>query len=219
MPEAIITGLLSSALICGAGESSPETAENLEFLRNSKKVYFVAMHEELDAESTSCEVVYTGVGKARATRAILRYIRENRDVMESENPPLIVSIGTAGSGKHHKGDILLCERFFNNGDSFIKESIEFNTFPESTPFICASSDFFVSEYNFKAEEVSKMREAFDCLDMEAFALANICKELGLKFCAVKCISDGADGTVSDFDAELPAFRKKLNAFVKMIDKK
>jgi len=191
---------------------------NLEFLRNSKKVYFVAMESELDKECTSSEIVYMGIGKARATRALINYIRDNRELMESENAPLIVSIGTAGSGKHSKGDVVLCEKFVNNGDSFIKETLEFDTFPEATPFICASSDFFISEHNFKAEDVAGMREMYDCLEMEAFALANICKSFGLKFCAVKCISDGANDTVANFEAELPRFRAILNEFVKSIDK-
>ena len=56
------------------------------------------------------------------------------------------------------------------------------------------------------------------MDMESFALASICAQFGLKFCAVKCISDGADNVVSNFDKELPIFREKLNNFVRELDK-
>ena len=191
--------------------------ENLEFLRKTPKVYFVAMKSELDADSTSSEVVYMGVGKARSTRALLKWIQANRQLIIDGNAPLIVSLGTAGSGKHMRGEILLCEKFANNGDSFIDESIEFDVLPQKTPYICASSDFFINEENFDAGKVSTMREKYDCMEMEAFALANICREAGLKFCAVKCVSDGADESVANFDVELPKFRAKLNEFVKQID--
>lgn len=190
---------------------------NIEFLRRSKKVYIVAMESELDAACTDSPVIYAGVGKARVSRAILTYIREHREEIARGDAPLFVSIGTAGSGKHCKGDIILCEKFANNGDSFIQEEIDFDILPEPVPYICASSDFFISDKTFSAARVCAMREKYDCLEMEAFALANICKALGLKFCAIKCVSDGANDTVESFDRELPKFRAKLNEFVKIIN--
>lgn len=193
-------------------------AENLEFLRNADKIYLVAMKEELDSAVTDTPVVYTGVGKARASRALLSYLSSHRPRFTAHDTPVIVSIGTAGSGKHHKGDIILVDNFANNGDAFIKETISFDTFPNPTGHICASSDFFVGPENFSAEKIAEFRGSFDCMDMESFALANICAQFGLKFCAVKCISDGADNVVSNFDKELPIFREKLNDFVKGLDR-
>jgi len=190
---------------------------NLEFLRKAHKVYIVAMESELDADSTTSEVIYAGVGKARVSKALLTYLKENRELIENGKAPLFVSLGTAGSGKHSRGEILICQKFANNGDSFIRDEIDFDVLPEPTPYICASSDFFVSEKNFAPGDISTMRESYDCLEMEAYALANICKTYGLEFCAVKCVSDGADDTVANFDLELPKFRAKLNEFVKKID--
>lgn len=193
-------------------------SENLEFLRKADKIYLVAMKEELDSTVTDTPVVYTGVGKARASRALLSYLSSHRPRFTAHDTPVIVSIGTAGSGKHHKGDIILVDNFANNGDAFIRETISFDTFPQPTGHICASSDFFVGPENFSAEKIATFRESFDCMDMESFALANICALFGLKFCAVKCISDGADNVVSNFDKELPIFREKLNNFVRELDK-
>jgi len=192
--------------------------ENLEFLKNTPKVYFVAMHQELDASFSDSQVIYTGVGKARMTRALLKYYVENKALIESGQTPLIVNIGTAGSGKYHRGDIVFCDNFVNNGDSFIIEKIEFDTFPAKENHVCASSDFFISEKIFAPELIHEMKEKYDCMDMESFALANICSTLGLKFCAVKCISDGCDDTVANFDEELPKFRAILNNFVKSISR-
>lgn len=201
--------------------------QNKEFLRGARKIYFVAMKEELDAESTSSEVVYTGVGKGRATRGIVNWIKEHWTEVEEwekmrENglaaqTPVFISIGTAGSGKHQRSDILLLDRFMNNGDSFIREVVDFHTLPDPTGYICASSDFFISEHNFDANHVANMRQEFDCLDMESFALANICAIFNFRFCAIKCISDGANDTVESFDQMLPRFRAQLNELVAQLD--
>ena len=190
---------------------------NIEFLRTAPKVYFVAMKAELDAENTSSPVVYTGVGKARAARALVRYYIDNKALFDGPQAPVIVSIGTAGSAKFRRGEIVMVDRFFNNGDSFIREEIATGVYPQPTGLVCASSDFFVGPENFSAGEVAAMHEQFDCMDMESFALASLCRELGLRFCAVKCISDGADDTVLNFDEELPKFREKLNAFVRSLE--
>lgn len=191
--------------------------ENIEFLKRTPKVFFVAMHQELDAECTASPVIYTGVGKARMTRALLKYYIENKELIESGNAPLIVNVGTAGSGRHHRSDIIFCDSFVNNGDSFIIERLDFNTFPVRENHICASSDFFISERLFPKEIILDMKASYDCMDMESFALANICSTLGLKFCTIKCISDGCDDTVANFDEELPKFRAVLNDFVKSIE--
>lgn len=191
--------------------------KNLEFLRRMRKVYFVAMTEELDASATSSEVVYTGVGKARATRGILKWMQANEELLRSNEPVLMISIGTAGSGKHNRSDILLVEDFVNNGDSFIQEKTHFSLLPEPTGFICASSDFFISDKNFDADHVARMRDSFDCMDMESFALANICAIFSLPFMAIKCISDSANDTVESFDEMLPKFRAQLNQLVSELD--
>ena len=200
---------------------------NLEFLKKAKKVYFVAMKEELDPSYTSSEVVFTGVGKARASRALLKWIMAHRQEMElwaaqraegkECEAPLIVSIGTAGSGKFKRGDIVFVEEFVNNGDSFLQERICFDVLPQKEGRCCASSDFFICDETFGSEKVAEMRRKFDCMDMESFALANICKIFGLDMVAIKCISDGADDNVETFDMMLPKFRAKLNAFVSSLD--
>lgn len=191
--------------------------ENLEFIKKSDKVYFVAMNEELDADCTKRDVVYTGVGKARATRGILKWMQSNQDMLERGWKPLIISIGTAGSGKHNRGDIIIVERFTNNGDSFIRETLDFKVLPKSNEYICASSDFFISDKNFDAGHVHRMRGEFDCMDMESFAIANICAIFNLPFVAIKCISDGANDTVESFDEMLPKFRAQLNQLVQDLD--
>lgn len=190
--------------------------QNIEFLRKAKKIFFVAMNAELDAQSTSSPVVFTGVGKARATRAIVKYIFDNQELFKGPDAPIIVSLGTAGSARYNKGEIILVDNFFNNGDSFIREQISFDTLPCPTGRICGSSDFFVGPENFDQSKIESMQKQFDCMDMESFALANVCKMLGIRFCAVKCISDGADSTVTNFDEELPRFRAILNEFAKSL---
>ncbi len=191
--------------------------KNLEFLRNSDKVYIVAMREELDSELLKTPVIYSGVGKARVSRAVVKYIFDHYEQFAAGKGPVIVSLGTAGSAKYNKGDILLVDNFYNNGDCFIRHRISCDTFPEPTGLVCGSSDFFVCKENFPDDKIAWMHKEFDCMDMESYAIANICEELGVKFCAVKCVSDGADSPVIDFDKELPRFREILNNFAKTLE--
>lgn len=205
--------------------------ENLDFLRKAKKIYLVAMTLELDEGHTKWPVIYTGVGKSRMTRGVLGYIKDHpelsqhgaatpeqfRRLIESGDLPIIINIGTAGSGKLDRSDIVMCSSFIDNGDSFIRERIDFNVLPVNDGLLCASSDWFISEHNFSPAEVERMRTEYDCLDMEAYAVANVCKCFGIPFCSIKCISDGADDTVLNFDEALPGFRAQLNNFVETLD--
>lgn len=191
--------------------------ENLEFLRKADKVYFVAMKDEIDDTDIKTPIVYTGVGKGRATRAIVRYIFDNYERFASGNGPVIVSLGTAGSGKFRKGEIVLADTFTNIGDPFIRVPFSFDTLPVPTGISCASSDYFIGMENFSQEEIDKFHKDFDCMEMEAYAIASVCKELNIKFVAVKCISDGADSRVTDFDAELPRFRQIITDFAKGLE--
>lgn len=191
--------------------------KNVEFLRNAQKVYFVAMEGELDSSQINTPVIFCGVGKGRATRAIVRYIFDHHDLFASGEGPVIISLGTAGSGKFKKGEIVLADNFTNIGDRCIRVPFAFNTFPVPTGISCASSDYFVGMENFSPEEIDGFHKEFDCMDMESYALASVCYELGLKFCAVKCISDGADKNEASFDEELPRFKKILTDFAKSLE--
>lgn len=205
--------------------------ENINFLRKAKKVYLVAMKQELDEEHTKWPVLYTGVGKSRMTKGLLRYLKEHpelrehdakthqqmRELVESGRLPIFINIGTAGSGKLSRRDIVMCSSFVDNGDSFIRDRLDFDIMPVNEGILCGSSDWFISEQNFSNSEVATMRGTYDCLDMEAYAVANVCDCFGLPFCSIKCISDGADDTVLNFDEELPKFRALLNEFVKTLE--
>ena len=107
--------------------------------------------------------------------------------------------------------------FSNIGDRCVRFPIAFDVFPEPTGNTCASSDYFVGIENFSSPEIESFRNEFECMDMESFALATICSELGIRFCAVKCISDGADKTMSNFDEDLPRFKAVIDEFVKSLE--
>lgn len=191
--------------------------KNLEFLRKADKVYFIAMKDEIDDSDIKTPIVYTGVGKGRASRAIVRYVFDNYELFAAGKGPIIISLGTAGSGKFKKGEIVLADTFTNIGDPFIRVPFSFDTLPVPTGINCASSDYFIGMENFSREEMDKFHKDFDCMEMEAYALASVCKELNIGFVAIKCISDGADGNVTDFDAELPHFRKIITDFAKSLE--
>ena len=66
--------------------------------------------------------------------------------------------------------------------------------PNISKGICGSGDQFEMEHN---------NHEYNVIEMEAYALAKVCKEENLPFLCLKYISDGADGNaVDDWQTEV-----------------
>ena len=147
-------------------------------------------------ELAGVPVLYCGVGKVNAaialTRKLGRYERAGLPM------PLVVNFGSAGSPVHPTGAFLSCHEFQQRdmdvrGLGFAVGVTPFDELPALLSFepqfaalmpaICASGDSFVT-----SSEV----EAYGVVDMEAYALAKVCRLHGTKFAAVKYVTDGAD---------------------------
>jgi adenosylhomocysteine nucleosidase len=161
-----------------------------------------AMEQESQEVFSGHNLLYTGIGKVNAAYALTKHIAVRR-------PPLIVNLGTAGSRRHPGGTLI-------NPTSFVQRDMDatllgFEKF--QTPF---SSDPVVLEYgdavsgltqgicgtgdNFESVEGAG---AFDVVDMEAYALALICKRENIPFLCLKYVSDGADENAGgDWNAAL-----------------
>lgn len=130
-------------------------------------------------------ILLTGVGKINATLKLTKYIMEHR-------PKLVINYGTAGSVIHEQGKIIevgnilqtdmdatelgfeqyqtpFDERMISNGQSY---------------YICSTSDRFVKN----------ITRQFDCYDMEAYAIAKVCRFFGVKYRVFKYISDSGDAS-------------------------
>lgn len=161
-----------------------------------------AMKEESRDVFHDCDVLYTGIGKINAAYALGKYLH-------SEKPSLIINMGTAGSRKHQAGTIVNCTSFVQRD-----MDVTFLGFEKfQTPF---SNDPVVIEHGHKVEgyiqgvcgtgdnfDITENANQFDVVDMEAYALALICKRENIPFFCLKYVSDGAnDDAGHDWNAAL-----------------
>ena len=158
-----------------------------------------ALPIETQGQLDDYDILYTGVGKVNATLKLTQRLQINRTLPPI--PKLVINYGTAGS--HHwrysKGDLVDCTRFvqrdmdvtslgFKLGQTPFEEDIpiilqsesEFN--PIGKNALCGSGDSFVDG------DV----EFGNIVDMEAYALAKVCRSYGIPFISFKYITDGAD---------------------------
>src|SRR6188474_2134161 len=140
-------------------------------------------------ESAGVEVLFTGVGKVNAAVTLTRYLVRLRH--ESAGPPLVLNFGTAGSARIPARTLVACRRFVDRDMDvgalgFAPGETPFDTLPPTLEFpacftrlpdaICGSGDSFAT----KAHAV-----ACDVVDMEAYALAKVCRIEGAEFACAK----------------------------------
>ncbi len=127
----------------------------------------------------------TGVGKVNAAIAVQQAIYHHQ-------PDIVLNIGTSGSVHQAIGSIHCCHTFVDRDMEKLvefgltcreefKEELNHHVFFKSRTFssICNSGDTFLTT----------MDGTGDIFDMEAFAIARVCKALGLPFAAVKYVTD------------------------------
>lgn len=147
-------------------------------------------------EREGIPVLFTGVGKVNAAYALTRRLMEYRHA--SRAAPAVINFGTAGSQRLPTGTLLECSAFAQrdmdvSGLGFaagvtpfeeIPAVLEFpRRFPDLPSGVCGTGDSFVT---------SALSAEFHALDMEAYALAKVCRREAIAFSAVKFITDGAD---------------------------
>jgi adenosylhomocysteine nucleosidase len=151
-------------------------------------------------EAAGVPVLYCGVGKVNAalalTKELSQYAHRGQDL------PLVVNFGSAGSRCHASGTLVSCHEFVQRdmdvrGLGFAMGVTPYDEAPTCLTFdpvfhlpaaICGSGDSFATA------EVE-----VDCavVDMEAYALAKVCRHENARFACVKYITDGADTSAAD----------------------
>ena len=187
---------------------------------NNKEILIVcALEQETQEELNDWEpfaddpvwdILYTGVGKVNATLKLTQRLQINRTLPPM--PKLVINYGTAGSQsrRYSKGDLVDCTRFvqrdmdvtglgFKLGQTPFEEDIpiilqsesEFN--PIGKNALCGSGDSFVDG------DV----EFGNIVDMEAYALAKVCRNYDVPFISFKYITDNAnEHSVGDWNDNL-----------------
>jgi adenosylhomocysteine nucleosidase len=153
-------------------------------------ILFVALESELPKELVppSVSVYYTGVGKVNAAikaTEVLSGLLPNFNVT-------VLNYGSAGSNTLPKGMLADCRYFIQNDmntpfgkqhstpfDDVLYPELKEPTLEFGSGYVCRTQDKF-----------SKNPKGI--FDMEAYAIAKVCKIYGFDFRAYKYISDGGD---------------------------
>ena len=128
---------------------------------------------------------HTGVGKINATYNTLKLIGIYK-------PKLIINYGTAGAINTHLKGIVECTKFYQRdmdvrGLDFELGETPFDQVKEiitaKNGYSCGTGDIFVNK---------KIDMNVDVVDMEAYAIAKVCKLENIEFKCFKYISDNAN---------------------------
>jgi adenosylhomocysteine nucleosidase len=162
-------------------------------------------------------VLYTGIGKINSAWALTRALMMRR-------PRLVLDFGTVGSPRFAPHTLVECTRFvqrdmdvrplgvplghtpFDDLPAVLEVPRRFPDLPQAT---CGSADHFVSGH-----DVGEC----DVVEMEAYALAKVCRREGVDFMAIKFVTDSGDAAAhSDWSDNLPlaaaAFRAMYDRIV------
>lgn len=158
-------------------------------------------------ETAGIPVLYTGVGKVNAAMALTRTLAAFRHT--GRPLPKVVNFGSAGSPRFPAGTVVSCTIFhqrdmdvsglgFKPGETPFEDApavLEFASPFSGLPHVsCGTGDCF---------ETGKRLLDFDVVDMEAYALAKVCRAEGTTFACAKFVSDGADhAAANDWQSNL-----------------
>lgn len=164
-------------------------------MNNHKYIIVAALAKEMEGSNIAdfAPIVYTGVGKVNA--AIKLY-----EAIEKYKPDLVINFGTAGTLKNTKGIFHI--------DTFIQTDMDVRALGLArgvTPFsndqslvakgvTLGTSDTFIVD---PKKQLEGLTIDIDLVDMEAFALREVCKHLKVKFQSYKYVSDSANEEASD----------------------
>jgi adenosylhomocysteine nucleosidase len=157
---------------------------------NKHIILFVALESELPKELVppNVSVYYTGVGKVNAA---IKATEVLSGLLPNFNAT-ILNYGSAGSNTIPKGTLAKCKHFIQNdmNTPFVSN--------HGTPFDeLLHSHLKEPILDFGSGYVCRTQDRFEdnpdgIFDMEAYAIAKVCKIWGFDFTAYKYISDGGD---------------------------
>lgn len=172
-------------------------------------VLVFALDSEAGNEFDDFNKIFTGIGKVNATYSLLKYLKNYK-------PDLIINLGTAGGFGFEKGEVVCCTKFIQR-DMDVRE-LGFELY--KTPL---SDDPIILDYGLKINglheevcgsgdhfETTHSTDAYNVVDMEAYALALVAKRENIPFLCLKYISDAADDSAAtDWSEEVHKAAVKL----------
>lgn len=178
-------------------------------------VLFALPEERVEVSFAGMDTVTEciGVGKVNAAIAAM-------DAVQRHRPDLVVSMGTAGTLVHEVGDVVVCSEFVDRdlektGLGMLCHRLTMFSAAGAVRFglegrvgfggVCNTGDSFLTE---------AVPTEGDVFEMEAFAVACVCRRFGLPFFAVKYVTDVIGrNSVKQWAEKLSDARAGLSAFV------
>lgn len=172
---------------------------------NRKDILFIiACKEESNGliEKFGADIIYTGVGKVNACYNLTKELITRK--LNKNCPKYVINIGSCGSKKFKKGSLVACNKFIQKDMDCTAFGCKLGQTPsDNLPYIiehkqildnleyavCGSGDKFETE-------PCKIKEV-DVVEMEAFALAKVCKLENVDFISIKYITDGLNNDGAD----------------------
>jgi len=141
-------------------------------------------------EAAKIPVHYCGIGKVNAAYRTTELIFRLK-------PKRILNLGTAGSHKFKTHEMIECRAFVQKDMDItplgfplgqtplddIPARIDVPVVTQLKKGICGTGDVF---------EIGTPRLECDLVDMEAYAIAKVCKKMNVELTAIKYITDGSD---------------------------
>jgi adenosylhomocysteine nucleosidase len=158
-------------------------------------------------EAADVGVLYCGVGKVNAAIALMRELASY--AMQRESTPLVLNFGSVGSRRFGAGTLVACHQFVQRDMNvsalgFAPGVTPFDEAPACLTFepvfkqlpaaVCGSGDSFATGTTDLDCAIADLH--CEVVDMEAYALAKVCRQEGAAFACVKYVSDGADHTAA-----------------------
>ena len=161
-------------------------------------------------EQKDIAVHYSGIGKVNAAFKAF-------DVIHKTGCKTLLNLGTAGSSFFNAHDLVEVTQFVQRDmdvsplgfavgitpmDEEYPSAIDLEPYFTHLPRgICGTGDSF---------EIGKPKVDCNLVDMEGYAIAKVCKKLGVRFISVKYITDGANDTAHlDWEENLLLGAQKL----------
>ncbi len=184
----------------------------------------IACKEESEGlfETLNTNLIFTGVGKINAAYYLTKKLEEMK--YNNNVPKYVINLGSCGSKKYKKGSLVYCNKFIQrdmDATAFGYEKgvtpsdnfpliLEHNYIIDNLPNgVCGSGDSFVT--------TEKVDNRIDLVEMEAYALARVCKLENIDFIAIKYITDGLNENGSeDWDKEVKSSAQTMFDYLKSI---
>ena len=168
------------------------------------KLFLAAIKEEtVDLDYFN----HVGVGKINATYNSLKLIGIHK-------PKIVINFGTAGATNDNLKGIIECTKFYQRDMDVRSLNFELGETPydkikeiitSDSGYSCGSGDSFVNQ-------IIDMN--VDVVDMEAYAIAKVCRLENIEFRCFKYISDNADKNAHiDWKKNLEIASKAFSNFI------